>query len=125
LKSRSAAVSWLIKVCYLFELEAREALSSETARIAAKAASTTVPIVYYGGADPVSMGLVSSLSRPGGNLTGVTTLNVEMMAKRLEVLHELVPTAKIPFAFLAGQPHNISIQEACRVQRDATAWLGM
>ena len=68
---------------------------STQASIAAKAASTTVPIVFYGGADPVSMGLVASLSRPGGNVTGVTTLNVEIGAKRLEVLHELVPTATI------------------------------
>jgi putative ABC transport system substrate-binding protein len=68
---------------------------STPAAIAAQAASTTVPIVFYAGADPVSMGLVASLSRPGGNLTGVTTLNVEIGAKRLEVLHELVPTATI------------------------------
>jgi putative tryptophan/tyrosine transport system substrate-binding protein len=80
---------------------------STAAAIAAKAASTTVPIVYYGGADPVSMGLVASLSRPGGNLTGVTTLNVEMMAKRLEVLHELVPTAKIIAALI--NPTNLSV----------------
>jgi putative ABC transport system substrate-binding protein len=68
---------------------------STPAAIAAKAASTTVPIVYYGAADPVSMGFATSLSRPGGNITGVTTLNVEVGAKRLELLHELVPSATI------------------------------
>lgn len=68
---------------------------STPATIAATAASTTVPIVFYAGTDPVSMGFVASLSRPGGNVTGVTTLNVEIGAKRLELLHELVPTATI------------------------------
>jgi putative ABC transport system substrate-binding protein len=68
---------------------------STPATIAANAATTTVPIVFYGGTDPVSMGFVASLSRPGGNVTGVTTLNVEILAKRLELLHELVPTATI------------------------------
>jgi putative ABC transport system substrate-binding protein len=68
---------------------------STPATIAAKAASTTIHIVFYGGTDPVSMGLIASLSRPGGNVTGVTTLNVEIGAKRLEVLHELVSTATI------------------------------
>jgi len=73
---------------------------STLATIAAKAASTTVPIVFYVGTDPVSMGLVASLSRPGGNVTGVAALNVEIGAKRLEVLHELVPTATIIAALI-------------------------
>jgi len=65
------------------------------AALAAKSVTSTIPIVFEMGADPVAIGLVNSLNRPGGNLTGVSSLNVGVTPKRLEILHEAVPTAGV------------------------------
>src|SRR5262249_9203152 len=77
---------------------------STTAAAAAKSATTTIPIVFSAGGDPVQMGLVASLNRPGGNVTGVSSMSGELGAKRFGLLQELVPRAT-RFAVL-GNPHN-------------------
>jgi putative tryptophan/tyrosine transport system substrate-binding protein len=87
------------------------------AALAAKAATTTIPIVFGAGVDPIQAALVASLNRPGGNVTGVTTLNVEIGPKRLQLLRQLIPTATT-FALLVN-PTNPAMAEP--VSRDAQA----
>jgi len=76
------------------------------ATLAAKAATSSIPIAFLVAVDPVALGIVASLNHPGGNLTGVTTLNVEVAPKRLEVLQELFPRART-FALLVN-PINVT-----------------
>jgi putative ABC transport system substrate-binding protein len=82
---------------------------SDSYALAAKAGTTAIPIVYIGGNDPVRIGLVSSLNSPGGNVTGVTVLNVEIAAKRLQLLNELIPTAPTIVALLDPGTPNFEI----------------
>jgi len=91
--------------------------------LAAKAATSTIPILFDTGGDPIDLGLVSSLNRPGGNLTGTTSLNVEIGAKRLEVLHELVPTARV-IALLVN-PANPNGDALTREAQKAARSLGL
>ena len=87
---------------------------------AAKAATVTIPIVFAIATDPVKIGLVASLIRPGGNLTGVTNLNVEIAPKRLEVLHELLPSVTIIAVLVnlasaaIAEPFLLDLQPAAR-----------
>jgi putative ABC transport system substrate-binding protein len=99
------------------------AAAGVNAAVAAKAATSTIPIVFVAGADPVAVGLVSGLSRPGGNLTGVTDLTAELGPKHLELLHEMVPTAAI-FALLVN-PSNPNAEALSRDLQAAARALGL
>ena len=87
--------------------------------VAAKAATTAIPIVFSIGVDPVAFGLVSSLNRPGGNVTGITNLNLELLPKQLEVLRELLPGATVMAALVNptnpnADSHSGDLQAAAR-----------
>ncbi|MFZ2075797.1 MAG: ABC transporter substrate-binding protein [Xanthobacteraceae bacterium] len=87
--------------------------------LAAKDATRTIPIVFAVGVDPIKFGLVESLNRPGGNLTGLTQLNVEMEAKRVQLLHELVPSATS--IGLLVNPTSPAYSEAATVSAEGAA----
>ena len=88
--------------------------------IAARAATTTIPIVFQVGSDPVEAGFVSTLNRPSGNATGVSIISPELVAKRLEVLHEAIPTAR-KIAFLVNPKSVNAEQETREIQSAARA----
>jgi putative ABC transport system substrate-binding protein len=92
--------------------------------LAAKAATTTIPIVFYIGLDPVELGLVASLNRPGGNITGVTGWNVAVGPKRLEMLHEVVPTATV-LALLVNPASPDLAEGDAKEQQAAARTLGL
>ena len=92
--------------------------------VAAKAATATIPIVFETATDPVKLGLVASLNRPGGNLTGVTNLNVEVGQKKLELLRELLPAATI-IAVLVNPSAPAITEQFMRALQAAAPALGM
>src|SRR5262249_54887755 len=91
--------------------------------VAAKAATTTVPVVFFMGEDPVSLGLVASFNRPGGNITGAALLGSEVLAKRLEKLHDLVPQVTVMAALI--NPKNPNAEISAKDAQEAGRRLGL
>jgi putative ABC transport system substrate-binding protein len=99
------------------------AIGASSARVA-KAATQTIPVVFIMANDPVEVGVVPSLNRPSGNLTGVTIVGTELTGKRLELLHQLVPAAD-PIAMLGGVADTELIQAKTKAMQSAASVLGV
>jgi putative ABC transport system substrate-binding protein len=97
---------------------------STSGAVAAKVVTTTIPVVFSIAGDPVQLGLVASLNRPGGNLTGMTVWNAELVPKRLELLHELVPTTAT-VALLVNQTSPIVAETETKYAQAAADRLGL
>jgi putative ABC transport system substrate-binding protein len=99
------------------------AASSDAGALAAKAATATIPVVFRVGIDPVQFGLVASLNRPSGNLTGVTTLGIELAPKRLELFREVVPGATV--LGVLSNPTNPGAEAVMKGVQQAARALGL
>jgi len=97
---------------------------STPAALAAKEATATIPVLFQIGSDPVAAGLVASLARPGGNVTGVTSMNTELGPKRLELLRELIPAANI-IALLVNSSNPLVAESISRDVQSASRTLGL
>jgi putative ABC transport system substrate-binding protein len=100
------------------------AATTTPAAVAAKAAITTIPIVFETAGDPIKLGLVANLNRPGGNITGVTQLGEEVLPKRLEILHEVLPTARV-MALLVNPADPALAEPQVRVALSAAETFGL
>jgi putative tryptophan/tyrosine transport system substrate-binding protein len=96
------------------------AATTTQAALAAKAATATIPVVFEMAGDPVQLGIIAALNRPGGNVTGVTNLNIEVTPKRLELLHEVIPTATT-FALLINPKSSPTLTEVTTREIRASA----
>jgi putative ABC transport system substrate-binding protein len=99
------------------------ALGGTPPALVAKAATSTIPIVFQAGINPVEFGLVTSLNRPGGNMTGIAALQGELIAKRIELLHEMAPKASV--VALLVNPSNPYTETETRVLQDGARSIGI
>ena len=100
------------------------AATSTPAALAAKAATTTIPVVFTTASDPVGLGFVASLARPGGNMTGATQLNMELGPKRLELMHQMLPKASV-IALIVNPTNPVVAEIQTRDAQQAARDLGL